>query len=429
MAGYKEDFLHGIVVPLPSFSAALTGSILKDDPDLRDGMIADYIHYSVVMNHSTDRRSPAFVALNIDQKKLKTVERIDDWRIDDRIGFDNQLDNAYYADNPWDRGHMARRATAAWGSSFGKAQRASNETFYYSNSCLQHKNLNRDEWLGLEDWVYKLDLDADDKITSFSGPFYGSFDRTIKPSGRPLAVIPAGFFKVVCFKNKDSGKLDVRAFAMYQDAEALKDMKGRRRYNNQTYQVTISEIEQLTGLVFDDSVFEANPLYFSEPDEADEERRAELDNLNIRSLPERHEVARAEDMLRAGDQRNTVNDDTVNVFIAAAMVDPTGGEAAGEWISLANLSDRDVDVSAWKLEDNQASLMIDDAVLPAAERLLKPGQSCVVGPVRPLRLSNKGDVIKLFDAQGDRIDWVNYTKRMVKEGEPVLFLSPRDTLV
>ena len=159
-----------------------------------------------------------------------------------------------------------------------------------------------------------------------------------------------------------------------------------------------------------------------------EERRAELGNLNIRSLPERHEVARAEDMLRAGDQRNTVNDDTVNVFIAAAMVDPTGGEAAGEWISLANLSDRDVDVSAWKLEDNQASLMIDDAVLPAAERLLKPGQSCVVGPVRPLRLSNKGDVIKLFDAQGDRIDWVNYTKRMVKEGEPVLFLSPRDTL-
>ena len=41
--------------------------------------------------------------------------------------------------------------------------------------------------------------------------------------------------------------LDVRAFVIYQDEEALRDKRGRHRYNNQNYQVTVSEIEDLTG--------------------------------------------------------------------------------------------------------------------------------------------------------------------------------------
>ncbi|WP_051906353.1 DNA/RNA non-specific endonuclease [Methylomarinum vadi] len=85
--------------------------------------------------------------------------------------------------------------------------------------------------VGLEDWVYGLKLDSNGKITSFSGPFYGDFDRTIRPSGRREALIPAGFFKVVCFVNKETNKLDVRAFVIYQDEAALRDKSGRSLYN------------------------------------------------------------------------------------------------------------------------------------------------------------------------------------------------------
>ena len=52
----------------------------------------------------------------------------------------------------------------------------------------------------------------------------------------------------------------------------------------------------------------------------------------------------------------------------------------------------------------------------------------MLSPLKPLALSNNGDVIRLYDADGARIDWVNYTRQMVEPGKPVLFLSPRDTL-
>ncbi len=428
MSGYKPKFLQGIELPLPSFTAELQRSILKDDPDLTDGMIADYIHYSVVMNASEERRSPVFVALNIDQKKLISVGRSNNWRIDSRIGAENQLDNSYYKNNPLDRGHMARRATAAWGNSRREAQKASNETFYYSNSCLQHSNLNQDEWLGLEDWVLDLKLDLDGKITSFSGPFYTDFDRTVRPAGRTTALIPTGFFKVVCFVNKDTKALDVRAFAMYQDVEALRDKSGRRRYNNQTYQVTVAEIEELTGLVFDDAVYEANPLFYAPAEPGDNERTRELNELNIATLPERAEIGTPGDILNRDDKRQTVYDDVIDIFIAAAMVDPKGNDKKGEWISLINLGENEIDISGWKLADNSASISIDKVVTEPAARKLLPGQSVVIGPVSPIQLANDGDVIRLFDNNDARIDWVNYTKDMVSTGRPVLFLSPRDTL-
>lgn len=121
-------------------------------------MIADCINYSVVMNAHPHRRSAAFTALNLEQNLLTSAKRRDNWRNDPRIGFENQLNNDYYRNNEWDRGHIVRRANAALGDSQQQAQRASNETFYYSNSCLQHANLNQDEWLALEDWVKALDL-------------------------------------------------------------------------------------------------------------------------------------------------------------------------------------------------------------------------------------------------------------------------------
>lgn len=428
MTGYNEAFLEGVTLPLPTFSIDLDQDILKDNPKLRDGMIADYIHYSVVMNADKNRRSPAFVALNIDQNKHKKTDRSNRWKIDKRIGFENQLDNDYYKRNDWDRGHMARRTTAAWGEMRHDAQRASDETFYYSNSCLQHANLNQDEWLNLEDWVYDLSEDMDGKITSFSGPFYGELDRTIQPSGRELALIPSGFFKVVCFINKATGKLDVRAFVMYQDDEILKDKNGRKRYKNQTYQVTVTEVEQLTGLQFDDAVYQANPLFHWEKEDGDDERNNRIEELNVKDLPESQEVNSSKEVLSGDTKRQTINDDVVDIYIAAAMANPEGRDAGNEWVSLINLGSDTIDVSNWVLKDNHGDVKLTQQSVNGQSMTLLPGMACVVTDLGGIRLSNKKDVISLFDQDGARIDRVDYQAHMVREGEPILFLQPRDTL-
>lgn len=415
MVGYNESFLEGVTLPIPEFNALLSSEVLNQ------GEVFHYPTYSVVVNSSSDKRSPVIVCLNIDQALFKRTNRSDHWRIDPRIGFENQLDNAYYTRNPWDRGHMARRTSAAWGPTKRDAQYAADETFYYSNSTIQHANLNQDEWLKLEDWVYGLNLDKDGKITSFSGPFYADFDRSIRPDGRRIAVIPAGFFKVVCFINKDTEQLDVRAFVIYQDAEALADKSGRTRYENQHYQVTITEIEQLTGLRFDDAVYHANPLYYSDTHSMPEE--------HVSSFPELIEVAKPEDIVAAGDQRQTVKDDIVDIFIAAAMPNPDGVDAGNEWVSLMNLGSEEIDLTGWTLSDNSDKRLLIDAVIgDPTFRVLGPGESIVVKGLEPLKLGNKGDIIKLYDADGARIDWVNYTKAMVHEDKPVVFLSPRSTL-
>lgn len=405
---YQADFLQGISLPVPNFTGTAPA-------------VLDYPNYSVLMSHDGEKRSPLAVCLNVSQSQRFKTQSKRHWRKDSRLAHEHQLGNDYYKNNPWDKGHMARRAAAAWGQSQDEAQAASDETYYYTNSCLQHENLNRDEWLGLEDWVLALDLAKDGELSVFSGPFYGEHDRTVRPADKPTALIPAGFFKVVCFVHNETHQLDVRAFALYQDIEAIKDKAGRTRYNNQSYQVTITEIEALTGLRFERSIYHANPLYFYcdhiHPDE------------NVEHLPECIEVSGPEDVIAKGHARQTVHDDIVDVFIASAMVNPAGKDSGNEWVSLINLGAKPIDVSGWMLMDQAGgALVIDTVIKEVGKRQLLAGESLVIPDVRPLRLVNTGDVIKLFDNRGARIDRVNYTQRMVKAGKPVVFLHPRDTL-
>lgn len=415
MAGYNEHFLDGIHLPLPQFSNTISGQI-AETTELREGIYADYINYTLVTN--AQLRSPLYVALNIDQNKKRSTKRTDKWKPDWRIGDEFQLNNEYYRDNPWDKGHMARRDSASWGDTQRDAQRASDETFYYSNACLQHENLNQDEWLSLEDWVLELDLDVDGLISEFTGPIYGDFGRSISLVGMEPAIIPTGFFKIVCFKNKQTQQLDVRAFIMYQDEEALKDKSGKKVFNNQTYQVTVTEIERLTGLIFDDAVYENNPLFFT-PENAD-------DSLNVVLTPERIEVSDSVEII-GQNVRDTVLDDVVEVYITAAMIDPLDNDKAGEWVSVANFTSSVIDLSDWQLSTLK-SQRVALRNLTGANLQLKPGESVVLSTGAAFLMTNITGVIYLWGPDGERIDRVNYTKGMVKPGEVLMFLSPKNLL-
>ena len=402
MPGYDPDFL-GQTVPLPDFSPSLIGFVLEK-PELVDGIYAHYHHYTIAMNK--ELRTPLFAALNIDQDKVKSVSRSDHWRIDTRIGAANQLNNDYYVSNPWDRGHLARRSTAAWGDSSREAKLASDDTFFYSNASLQHENFNQDEWRALEDWVKDLTLDATNKISVFSGPIFGEFARSITPQGRPTALIPSGFFKVVAFINQQE-KLEARAFMMMQDEVALQDKRGKRLFDFQRYQVSITEIEEITGLIFPQQLPDNNPLFFNENADA-------TTNLNVNQFPERIEVDDSVEMIGMNDRRETVRDQEVPIFIAAALVNASGNESRGEWVSIINLSNKSVDFEGWKLKDPQSERRISG--------VLGPGAAMQIKPLSPISLANSGGSISLYNPAGERVDRVKYSvQSKALEDKPVIF--------
>ncbi len=408
MAGYDQNFLD-VEVPLPEFAPSIKELVLEK-PELRDGFYADYVNYTIAMH--MEHRTALFCALNIDQNKIQSVRRSNDWRIDSRVGNEFQLNNDYYYRNPWDRGHLARRSSASWGDTSRAAKRASDETFYFTNASLQHSNFNQDEWLALEDWVKALDLDLDGKISVFSGPIFGDYARSLQPQGRPRAIIPAAFFKVVFFVNK-ANELEVRAFIMLQDKDALRDKSGRQLFDFQNYQVTVAEIEEKTGLLFPDQIPDNNPLLFNE----NEEKREEL---KISHFPERIEVDSEVEIIGKDQPRKIFMDDEVDVFLAAALVNPKGNEREGEWISIINLSNETVDLKGWTLSDTRRSPL-------ELSGKLEPGQSQTVKPVSPLQLGNNGGIIELYNDQKHRIDRVKYTAaEAVHEGRPVIFAYRSD---
>lgn len=267
--GYDANFLgEGTSLPIPEVGLEHYNDVVTGD-DLRKGYIVDYIHYSVVMSRSN--RQAFFSAANLDQKAFRKVKGRR-WFIDERIGSANQIGPAAYASNPWDRGHLTRRTAVTWGSYY-EAKAASNDSCSYANASLQHANFNQDEWRVPEEIVRKFDRDKNDRISVFTGPLLTDYDRWYsRPGMHENARIPSAFWKVIAYIGKASGKLESQAYLMYQDALFIADKRGRAKIVPENYQVTITEIERLTGLHFPEPLYDSNPLLFFTDEEAGDGR-------------------------------------------------------------------------------------------------------------------------------------------------------------
>ena len=262
--GYDKTFLgEDTPLPMPSVSLELEDDVLRND-SLRDETIADYVHYSVVMSASS--KQALFSAANLDQSQYVSVQGRR-WFVDPRIGADHQIGPEAYARNDWDRGHLTRRTAVTWGNRY-VAKRASNDSCSYGNACLQHANFNQDEWRVPEEIVRHFQRDRNNRLCIFTGPVFTETDRWYTrdrwhPShGTGPVRIPSGFWKVVAYVGKESGQLECQGYVMYQDEQFLADRRGQHRLDSHNYQVTITEIERLTGLDFPEELFDSNPLYF-----------------------------------------------------------------------------------------------------------------------------------------------------------------------
>lgn len=245
--GYDRGFL-GSELPLPKLSPEQQKQVapLLSDPTQSE---LKYTHFSIVM--SKMRRLPFLTAVNIDGANLKSVARKDSWVLDNRIAHEHQLGQAAYVNNDLDKGHMVRRLDPVWGDN---AVQANADTFAYTNAALQHKDLNRKEWVALEDHILTHARTTDQKMTVFTGPVLSSDDPVFDNGDRlsPPAQIPQQFWKVAVWNNPTEG-LQGTAFVLSQ--EELIDSADHRdgRFDPgrfEMYQVPISELQQMTGIDF-----------------------------------------------------------------------------------------------------------------------------------------------------------------------------------
>lgn len=248
--GYNPAFLS-VKVSLPKIAKELQPQIVTTTEGGKKEL--KYHHYSVVMNG--ERKMPFFTAVNIDGLSYENLGDVpsrtaigrDKWFVDPRIPKEKQLLASWYGKNDFDIGHQVRREDALWGDTLEEAIKANNDTFHLTNAAPQHKDLNRNanRWLGLESYALNNARKFGLKISVFTGPVFEEKNGVFNG-----IKIPDKFWKIIVMI-KDDGKPSATGYIVQQN-DLIEDIVTRTFVYEQfkTYQVPISEIEDLTGITF-----------------------------------------------------------------------------------------------------------------------------------------------------------------------------------
>lgn len=252
--GYDENFL-GFMVPLPKPTGKSAEQVLvfgKNGETIRK-----YTHHSIIMNR--ERKMCMLTANNIDGPTLREDVNRSKWDIDPVIGAGNQLDEKVYSNNILDKGHMVRRRDVVWGDK-ETASKANNETFLYPNAVPQHAKLNQEKWNDLENWLLQRADRDKQRLSVFTAPIFSDSDMSYRGEK-----IPSKFFKVVVLKREVDHQVAATAFIMSQE-ELLSNLDKQKQPENgkresdaniptetvAPYQVTIEQVEKMTGIDFGD---------------------------------------------------------------------------------------------------------------------------------------------------------------------------------
>ena len=237
-AGYNSNFL-GIEVPPPVPGDPIREDVITvEDAGSEAATLLSYAHFSVCMSKS--RRMCFFTACNVHGGRLQEMSRAGiRWVFDPRIEKELQAGDDLYRDNDLDRGHQVRRLDPVWGDD---AETANGDTFHFTNSCPQHKDLNQKTWNDLEDYVLDNAGKYELKVNVFTGPVFRDDDPEYRDFRLPLE-----FWKVVVMV-KDDGQLSATAYVLSQAdlVTGLEFVFGEFR----TYQVPLTDIESWTHLDF-----------------------------------------------------------------------------------------------------------------------------------------------------------------------------------
>ena len=189
----------------------------------RRGYITSYNSYT---------KLPNWVAWELNAERLVEREsRTDDFLPDPDLPPAEAVTTDDYKRSGWDRGHMCPAGDNRWN------WRAMQESFYMTNICPQHHNLNRGDWKELEE-ACRAWAQCEESIYIVCGPvFYNQKHRTI---GREhIVTVPEAFFKVVLC----TGAPQPKAIGFI-----FKNTAGNNRLDK--YVNSVDEVERITGIDF-----------------------------------------------------------------------------------------------------------------------------------------------------------------------------------
>ena len=181
------------------------------------------------LSYNADYKTPQWVAWELTGKETKgKEERTDKFLPDPDVRGAKAYSNDY-TKSGYDRGHMAPAADMKWSPDVMK------ESFYFSNMCPQHPQLNRRGWKNLEEKIRNWAI-ADSAIIIICGPIIEKQPKTI---GKNKVVVPQRFFKVVL----SPFAKPIRAIGfLFNNEQAVEPLS--------SYVVTVDSIESLTNMDF-----------------------------------------------------------------------------------------------------------------------------------------------------------------------------------
>jgi endonuclease G len=128
---------------------------------------------------------------------------------------------------------------------------ATNDSFHFTNCTLQLDGFNqgRDRWQGLEQFLLEQHAKKDKRrLIVITGPVLLASDPLYRNDAMDFSArIPLAFWKVCGLIRESDGALSATAFTLGQeDITALPGFE--ERFDVTAAQVTVAEIEHLTGL-------------------------------------------------------------------------------------------------------------------------------------------------------------------------------------
>jgi endonuclease G len=273
--GYKEDFIPGFRVALPTLSAAKKRDAAPLLPGKGTGHLLHYHHFSLAVSKS--RRMCMLAASNVDRDPaLRSRGRkafgSEDWEYDDRILREYQIDeNELYEPLDYDRGHIVMREDAAWGATPDEEEFANADTYSWANCAPQRSGFNKASskdgnplWGDLEARIMKQQKRGGiRRACVFAGPIFGRSDPEVDTTAGRSVHIPLAFWKVIVVASDDDRQLETYAFELEHDVgprpdEALADLEKFEVGEFVSKMVSVAALQRKIGLTFPAAVRKAD---------------------------------------------------------------------------------------------------------------------------------------------------------------------------
>lgn len=318
--GYQSNFIEGYEISMPIIPEKLTTDLAINTETGKP--VFDYIYYSSV--HSLSRKMPYYSASNIFREYWIKSERTGTFKADNRLLSGYQYSDDIYTqvnkkhtenNRKVDKGHLVRREDVQWEENKNEenAIEAAKATFFYTNACPQHHQLNNEIWKYLENSVLiKGHSKKPRKAIVFTGPIFSNSDpNLVFPEGINYDLkCPIRFWKVIYYVNELN---ELRCAAFIMSHKLLMERDGHVVYKpkvrnlkdnsekadipflmfeeNEKYQITLNLLSKLTNLQFPNAIegLSKNQLYskltirnLDKP--RNKENKSELYNLDYISV-------------------------------------------------------------------------------------------------------------------------------------------------